>query len=317
MVASKRGRANLFGNQVYITLAQRDAHPLHARKEQIQLFYVVETGKTYQLVGGKGNAHWAEYLNELVLPTPFAVKRSYAPTGPIEHDGTTNGMLRAMFSPFLEPALITSLGKTYVEVGTATDITHSVSFDAKGEETVWRNWLIQLNGATIHQVNTGVGGINGTQTPTPTTEETYKFDWQVEWDGNGTTNNLLIATRSAYSKYPYWFGTSATALTASGIPAAFPASRTMLTANTLDLVVTTASGESIYLVIPAGKTIASIQDNNDNGSTVPLSALALVEQANMDVPLGGTITQAYTYGVKVYKTDALGAASFNWKINLS
>lgn len=59
-VGNKRFKKDLFGDQIYDKLSQRDKHPLFARKEQIQLFHVRETGKTYQLIGGISNANFQE-----------------------------------------------------------------------------------------------------------------------------------------------------------------------------------------------------------------------------------------------------------------
>jgi hypothetical protein len=61
MIGNRRNRGNLYGNQSFIKLSQRDAHPLAFRKERVQLFFVAETGKTYHLVGGITNSHWEIY----------------------------------------------------------------------------------------------------------------------------------------------------------------------------------------------------------------------------------------------------------------
>ena len=60
-IGSRRFRKDLFGDQYYKTLAERDAHPLFARKPVVQLFYVTDEDKTYHLVEGYTNEHWKEH----------------------------------------------------------------------------------------------------------------------------------------------------------------------------------------------------------------------------------------------------------------
>lgn len=62
MVGNKRQKgANLYGDQFYKTLSERDAHPLQYRQESVQLFFVEEEGLTYHLQGGLTNDCFVEY----------------------------------------------------------------------------------------------------------------------------------------------------------------------------------------------------------------------------------------------------------------
>lgn len=83
-VGTKSFRKDLFGDQFYGTLAQRDAHPMFARKQEVQLFHVESEGKTYHLVGGKGNAYWQEFTfasENLALSPGRTETRTHALTG--------------------------------------------------------------------------------------------------------------------------------------------------------------------------------------------------------------------------------------------
>ena len=317
MIGNKRFRGDLLGNQSLEKLSQRDAHPLAFRKERVQLFFVAETGKTYHLVGGKTNAHFAEYKTLEEAINPFKIKRMPVAGEVYEHNGSIGSLFENAFAPYLTPTIALSVTPVLVELGLQQNISHSGSLDAKGEtETVYSNLqIIKDNAVVVASAPSGNNLAFTELTVSSTVEKTVQYKFSADWSDGGTRGgNLVTVNRTVTFKAPYLAGLSLdSGLIASTIYAVLKASRTRLDGNIISFNLNTASGEHIYVVVPSAKPISAIADLNDNGAAVPLSTFTQVSQGSMNV---NDVAVPYDLDVKVYRTGALGAANFNWRITL-